>query len=167
MVASTVRVTTTASPVVRTGRTGRRFPRKVARVIQAASMAVSHDSAQQKSRRIQGSITWLKAIYGLICAIGYSPDESAIDDALCIPPTSLSLSPPFFTGKYFWKAGANPRLVGGTAWTVSPSEGALMQAAARRCGPSSRRGASAAQVSPPLAAHAGAGAGGGSRWGCY
>lgn len=92
MVASTMRVTTTASPVIRTDSSRRRFPRKVARVIQAASIAVSHDSALQTSRRIRGSITWLKAIYGLICAISYSPDESAIDDALCIPPTSLSLS---------------------------------------------------------------------------
>lgn len=45
----------------------------------------------------------------------YSPDESAIDDALRIPPR-LSSS----TGKHFGKAGAIPRLVGGTAWKDVP-----------------------------------------------
>lgn len=126
------------SPVIRTNSS--RFPRKVAHVIQPASIAVSQDWAQQTSWCLRGSIICLEATYRRICAIRYSPDESAIDDAPCIPPPT-SLSPSLFLqGKRLSDGTAIPRLVGGTAWKMSPSGGELLlQASAHRCSPTSCR----------------------------
>lgn len=82
----------------------------------------------------------------------------------CLYPPRLLLS--FFTGKHFWKAGTIPRLVGGTAWKMSPSESELQ--AAHLCSPTSCRSLRSSGSSP-LAAHAGAGAGADAdaTWGRY
>lgn len=111
------------------------LPRKVAGVIEPASIAVSHGSADQTPRCLHGSIIWLKATDLLICVIGYSPDESAIDDAsLYPPPLYASVSPSLSSRqKYFWRAGTIPRLVGGTPWKMSAAGRASVQPPPLRC----------------------------------